>query len=305
MFVNNILPTLENLSWMWNIPLQAQFYVTFPLLLMLLQPRSPRFRQRIALASAGFICWGMVYRIFVVVAFNVTPALDPFASGNAGKSGGHTDEDLRQVHFVIFWLWTALSARLVHLSLGVLVFLAASHTSTAQTLRSHSWSRCFGVGAVVLVSSALLFAAGESTLSPGSQEAASLTERMIPLVFLLGLISPMFVAATIAYVIVQPDWLACQLAALLGSKRWDMLADYSYAVFLVHMDVCFLVFKFIPVVQLAGSPGSTTILLMLPCSVFVLCLPIAVGVSRMWLSSLSAFSKRSCKMFVLSGKKSV
>ena len=70
----NITLDMRSFIFSWNVPIQMQFYLLLPLIILSLRPQGPKgplFRRRLALMCALAAVIATLYRIWVVITFNV------------------------------------------------------------------------------------------------------------------------------------------------------------------------------------------------------------------------------------------
>ena len=249
----------------WNIPIQMQFYLLFPLVILALRgPLSKRpsaelsrktLRHRLATACGLSIVASALYKAAVVIHRDVPDPLPMLAYLDPiPGSGGHSTKDVHAAFDWLNWLHSAFLARCTDFSLGTLIYLITSSEEATRALRARPWV-CNGVTAVC---SALGFVAcfpravAPISLRPSDNIRGPLAQSLIVVVGIQGLLVPISAAWLLLYALVQPGGVSRYAASFLGSRRWDWLAARSYSVFLLHTLVTLLLFKLLPITSLIG-----------------------------------------------------
>ncbi|KAK9819223.1 hypothetical protein WJX74_008067 [Apatococcus lobatus] len=88
LLISNITLDMRSFIFCWNIADQMQFYLLFPLAILLLKPRAPSFRSRLTWSCIAAIVIATLYRIAVVIAFNIQAQLPIGAHSHVTGKGG-------------------------------------------------------------------------------------------------------------------------------------------------------------------------------------------------------------------------
>lgn len=102
--------------------MQAAFYFIFPLLLLVLRPRAPGFRQRLAVICALLYAASFIQRLAVILLMDIRVPVSLLAFSNRGRSAGHSAEAVRCYITFLYHIWTSGIGRSADLASGLLVY---------------------------------------------------------------------------------------------------------------------------------------------------------------------------------------
>ncbi|KAK9865979.1 hypothetical protein WJX84_007791 [Apatococcus fuscideae] len=256
LFSTNItLDLVTYLPWLWNIPVQMQFYLLFPLILVGLAASKGHLRARLVPTCVLGIVASVLYKAWVTIYFDLPDPVPIFAYLDFVEgSGGHQPASVRAAFAWLNWLHSSFSSRVTDFSCGVLIYLIVSSPRATAALRR----RPLVCGAVSAVCCLLGFVAcfpravAPISLRPRPHMKTSIAQSLVSLVAVQGLLVPLSAAWLLVYILVQPGWPSRWLASLLGSKKWDWFAARSYSVFLLHAFVTLWLFELVPVTTVLG-----------------------------------------------------
>lgn len=247
LLISNITLDMRSYIFCWNVPVQMQFYLLFPLVVLSLRPHAPRFRQRLAWACITAILAATFYRIAVVLVFGIQAQLPIGAHSHAPS---HHPTSVAAAWGFLDWLYSSFVGRMTDFALGILVYLIASSPRACQALSRWRWLCTFAsvLVATFVVSTSL----ADSDIRPRPGEDTPLAARLGIQVMAFGIVIPMTMAWAILYLVVQPDLPSRWVAIMAGSKAGDFLAARTYSVFLLHPLVIFGLFQLVPVTSWFG-----------------------------------------------------
>ena len=245
--MSNMTLDMPSFVFAWNIPVQMQFYLLFPLCIILLQPQTTSFRQRLGWTCALAATIATLYRTWVVLVFDLQVSVPTGAHSHAAS---HDAASIGAAWGFMEWLYAGFMSRMTDFSLGILLYLITSSDSACAFLRSHA-STCTAVSAV-LTAFATLVCVGKLDLRPQPGTIDPLSARLGLHVVAGGLLLPIITAWLMLCTIVCPDRPSTWVAAFLGSPKWAWPSARTYSVFLLHPFVAFGLFQAIPVTSVIG-----------------------------------------------------
>ncbi|CAL8462705.1 g2238 [Coccomyxa elongata] len=226
-FANNQIRRAGCMKYAWSQAVQAQFYLGFPLLLLLLRPAVRGLFRRMALLSSLVIAAVTAYRAAIALQFELpVPVFGPL-------------DDPRMLELMTRTLrlsYYSLLPRLSHLSFGVLgaCSLRSSAVRAALTKR-RGVSNC-GVAAAAVFMAALLFGNRFGPAPDAAHPLSSPAALVSGVALVTGLLQP----AALTYIIVHLALkISGTLSGCLSWRGWRLIADASYDIYLLHPIVMF------------------------------------------------------------------
>ena len=161
--------------------------------------------------------------------------------------------------------------RMMDFAAGILVYLVL----TSHQVKSHLQAKhriCSCVTIVIIAILVYMCCRGHVALRPMADHTASLMLRVGMLGAVKGLWCPLSVAWLLLHIMLQGDATARHMARFLSSSKWDVLADRSYSVFLLHPLVLVWVFQVVDVTVLIGPLNDFTTYIFLCMTTLVISL---------------------------------
>ena len=248
LLISNITLDMRSFLFTWNVPVQMQFFLLLPLVILLLRPQRLFIRRRIAWACVLAIVMALMYRTIVVLAFNFQASLPVGAHTHAAS---HHPASVAAAWNIMIWLHASFMSRMTDFALGMFIYLILSSPKACAAIRSRPWV-CTAVSAVAAAFT-VSTCTGEMDIRPRPLQIDSMAARMGVHVAACGIAIPFTTAWLILYSLVDPDAPSRWAAAVLGSPKWSWLAARTYSVFLLHPFVMFGLFQAIPVVSCIGQ----------------------------------------------------
>ncbi|KAK9819204.1 hypothetical protein WJX74_004428 [Apatococcus lobatus] len=251
LLISNITLDMRSFLFSWNVPIQMQFYLLLPLIILFLRPQTPFFRHRLAWTCAVVAIAATLYRVWVVFTFNLQGVLP---IGSHTHAASHDAASVAAAWSFLTWLYASFMSRAMDFALGVLLYLITSSDRACALLRSHART-CTATSALT-AAFAISACFGPMDIRPQPDRVDPITARLGVHVLAFGVVFPSITAWLMLYTLVRPDQPSTWAAAFLGSRSWGWLSDRTYSVFLLHPFVAYGLFQAMPVTSVIGPLES-------------------------------------------------
>ncbi|KAK9907461.1 hypothetical protein WJX75_004077 [Coccomyxa subellipsoidea] len=234
LFAHNQLPAAGCYMMTWSLAVQMQFWFTFPLALLLLQPDKPGFRDRVFWSLVATIGAVLAYRAWQVheTQLWLKMPLPLFAPPDP--------ETLGMLIFLGHHEYFGTLSRLGPLCFGALAALLVMDSSCTRKLSRQS-RRLHALWVCLILSN--FSGCFINKIGPERDSTHMLSNPVIlyfAYVFITGVLSPLLPALTLVLTTAKPPvGLSATLARLFSSPVFKWLAEITYDVFLVHPLVMF------------------------------------------------------------------
>jgi len=220
LYVNNFLPIEQQfMGWAWSLAIEEQFYILFPIALILLMKLRPAYRMP-ALVAATLVAAGVFVRLLLTSPCPVPP---PFQEIDSGPFLCYFDTLYDKFH-------TRFGALLV----GVMAAYLYNHTPAVRWLDAHAvWRRLLLAGAFLLLVPATGFVE-----TPGRGVFSTYVAFNYFYLFALG----------IGYIILftlTESGRRSLVARVLASRVLFPVAQLSYSAYLVHPTVIIAIYLYV------------------------------------------------------------
>lgn len=164
-------------------------------------------------------------------------------------------------------VWTSGIGRLADLSSGILIYLWISHPDAQlKAVDSRRLYQAAAMLAASVVISTMSFPIVPQAAEPNA--SLSRTAKVAAVLLPLSVVAPLIVFILMLYVILQPDAVSSVLSEVLSSHSWHSFANRSYTIYLLHVDVYFLLFKLVPFLDSLSGLHTKVKFTMLPAMLY-------------------------------------
>ncbi|BDA51507.1 hypothetical protein COCOBI_19-0620 [Coccomyxa sp. Obi] len=284
-FVSNHLPGPSCYGSVWSLAIQMQFWVAFPLVLVLLQPHRKGFRKRAAQTFAATIGAVLAYRAWQVQAIKLWTHMP--LSLVAPPDPQHSGVVLflsRHGYFNTF-------ARLGPISWGALSALVVLEPACKRTLSRHSGK----LQALWIFLAAFNFAGCFINMVGPHRDPSNPLANPVACAFayicIQGVLSPLLPALTLVLTTTHQPGASALVAKVLSHHAFVWLADITYDIYLLHPLVFLGIWYALPP-SVWFTPHQPLIFVLMACLVLGVCILVGWVHNRAWGRLLGSFTTR-------------